>query len=241
MSVLLSSHGYLVEEFESGEELIAATALRLPDLILLDLFMPDMNGWEALARLKTDPRTASIPVVVVSILSPEDCDSPFADLCGWLRKPLEEDELLGAVRDALGSDDRPRQILVVEDDADLARVIASSFERFGVEVIIASSGTQAIDVASTMTPDLVVLDLMLPEVDGFGVVDWIKERGLWSDVPMIVYSALETSPSQQQRLRLGPTEFITKSRIGPEEFEGRVLQLLDRLTEGKPLGPSVSV
>ena len=125
-------------------------------------------------------------------------------------------------------------MLIIEDDADLAGVIASSFERYGLEVIVASTGQQAIDLAATLVPDLVVLDLMLPEVDGFGVVDWIKDHDLWRSVPLVVYSALETTPSQQERLRLGPTEFITKSRIEPEEFERRVLDLLDRLARSGP-------
>ena len=234
MNVLLTAHGYRVVEFTSAAELLDAALHQRPDLILLDLFMPDMNGWEALARLKTDSRIAEIPVVVVSVLSPDECESPYIDLCGWLHKPLEEGELLQAVTDALRSGARPRQMLIVEDDTDLARVIASSFERYGLEVILASTGRQAIDLAATLVPDLVVLDLLLPEVDGFGVVDWIKDHDLWRGVPLLVYSALETTPSQQERLRLGPTEFITKSRIGPEEFERRVLQLLDRLTESKP-------
>jgi CheY-like chemotaxis protein len=233
MNVLLTAHGYQVREFSSAPELLDALLVEHPDLILLDLFMPDMNGWEALARIKTNPDIAQIPVVVVSIISPEECDSPYVDLCGWLHKPLEEGQLLQAVTEALRSDARPRRLLIVEDDADLARVIASSFERYGLEVLIASTGQQAINYAATLVPDLVVLDLLLPEVDGFGVVDWIKDHDLWRGVPLVVYSALETTPSQQERLRLGPTEFITKSRIGPEEFERRVLHLLDRLTASK--------
>ena len=234
ISVLLSAHGYRVVEFSGSEALISRAEHERPDLILLDIFMPDMNGWETLSRFKTDERLANIPIMIVSGLSPEECSSPFPAMHGWLQKPFEEAGLIDAVTEALGSGVHPRRLLLVEDDADLARVIASSVERHGLEVIIASTGRQAIDLSATLVPDLVVLDLLLPEVDGFGVVDSIKDHDRWRGVPLIVYSALETTPSQQERLRLGPTEFITKSRIAPEEFERRVLHLLDRITRQKP-------
>ena len=240
MAVLLVANGYRVKEFSGGNELLHAISLETPRVILLDLFMPDMNGWEALARLKSNPETAGIPVVVVSVLSPDECESPFLDLCGWLHKPLEEGELLDAVTEALRTGSRSRRMLVVEDDPDLARVIASSFQRYGLEVIVAANGQEAIDVAPTIVPDIIVLDLLLPEVDGFGVIDWIKDHDLWRGVPLVVYSAVDTTPSQQERLRLGPTEFITKSRIAPAEFEQRVLKLLGRLTDklDRPPGSS---
>jgi CheY-like chemotaxis protein len=230
MRMLLTAHGYAVKEFATGAELLDAMRHERPDLLLLDLFMPDMNGWETLAAIKSDPTIADVPVVVVSVLSSEECDSPFVDLCGWLNKPLEEGDLLDAVRKALGGTGQPRTLLIVEDDADLARVIGASFERYGMNVLTASTGKEAIQIAQTIVPDLVILDLLLPDVDGFGVIDWVKDHGLWRTVPLVVYSAQETTPSQQQRLRLGPTQFLTKSRIGPAEFERRVLHLLDDLS-----------
>jgi PAS domain S-box-containing protein len=237
MNVLLTAHGYRVMEFANVAELLAAALDQRPHLIMLNLFMPGMNGWEALARLRTDPRVAEIPVVDTSMLSPDESESAYIDLSGWSHKPREEAEPLPGVTGARGSGARPRRMLIVEDDADVARVIASSFERSGLEVIVASNGQQAINLAATLVPDLVILDLQLPEVDGFGVVDWIKDHDLWRSVPLIVYSARETTPAQQEQLRLGPTEFIIKSRIGPEEFERRVFNLLDQLSETKPPVP----
>jgi len=228
-------------EFANVAELLAAALDQRPHLIMLNLFMPGMNGWEALARLRTDPRVAEIPVVDTSMLSPDESESAYIDLSGWSHKPREEAEPLPGVTGALGSGARPRRMLIVEDDADVARVIASSFERSGLEVIVASNGQQAINLAATLVPDLVILDLQLPEVDGFGVVDWIKDHDLWRSVPLIVYSARETTPAQQEQLRLGPTEFIIKSRIGPEEFERRVFNLLDQLSETKPPVPETLV
>ena len=83
------------------------------------------------------------------------------------------------------------------------------------------------------SPDLVILDLVLPGVDGYGVVDWLKDHELWRGLPLVVYSATEPTPSQRDRLRLGYTEFLTKSRVAPEEFERRIISLLDTLTSKK--------
>ena len=128
-----------------------------------------------------------------------------------------------------------RQILLVEDDLDLARVIGEGFERHGIETFHAATGAAAIELAQKNTPDLLILDLTLPDMDGFAVVDWLKDNHRLQSVPMVVYSAAETTPSQRERLTLGQTEFLTKSRILPEEFERRVIQLLDNVV-GPPPG-----
>jgi CheY-like chemotaxis protein len=122
-----------------------------------------------------------------------------------------------------------QQILLVEDDLDLARVITEEFGRHGIETHHAATGVAAIELAQEITPDLVILDLVLPDMDGCAVVDWLKDNHRLQSVPVVVYSAAEPTPSQRERLTLGPTEFLTKSRILPDEFERRVIQLLDNM------------
>lgn len=234
----LANRGYNVRSMSSGHDLLAAAALEPPDMILLDLFMPEINGWETFARLRSNPATAQIPVVIASVLSQEETGAPTGELSGWLKKPFDEEALATALGGAF-HDRRTPRLMLVEDDRDLARVIATSFERHGIEIIHASDGQQAIEIAKTARPDLIVLDLILPGIDGFGVVDWLKDHDLWRSVPMVVYSAIEPTPSQRDRLRLGPTEFFIKSRISPEEFENRVMALLDALmtqNEGVTVG-----
>jgi PAS domain S-box-containing protein len=131
-------------------------------------------------------------------------------------------------------DDNPKvRVLLVEDDLDLAGVISASFERLGLETLHAVSGTAAIELAQRTTPDLIVLDLIVPGLDGFGVVDWLKDHDLLRRVPLVVYTAIETTPSQRERLTLGPTEFLTKSRVTPEEFERRVVHLLGTVVHAR--------
>ena len=98
-----------------------------------------------------------------------------------------------------------------------------------MEVFHARTGEEAIRLSDQLTPDLLILDLILPELDGFAVVDWLREQGRLAQTPVIVYSARDDlSESDRHRLMLGPTEFFTKSRIQPELFEARVVNLLER-------------
>ncbi|MEA2490695.1 MAG: hypothetical protein QOH21_2487, partial [Acidobacteriota bacterium] len=220
---LLDRNGYRTLEFASGLELVASSTVTEADVVLLDLMMPGMDGFEVLAALRARPETANLPIVIVSGVLPADRSG--RDVAGWVQKPCDASALLGAVERALGGNARAR-VLFVDDDVDLAGVISESFQRLGIEIQHATTGEQAIELALKLPPDLLVLDLILPGVDGFGVVDCLKERGLLQRIPLVVYSAVETTAAQRERLTLGPTEFLTKSRVSPEEFERRVVQLL---------------
>ncbi|HEY2324789.1 MAG TPA: ATP-binding protein, partial [Thermoanaerobaculia bacterium] len=131
-----------------------------------------------------------------------------------------------------GAGSRP-VVLIVEDDNDLARVISASLEAKGFLTRHVLSGRGAVAACEDSVPDIIVLDLVLPEMDGFEVVQWLRGRAKFAHVPLAVYSAQEVSPSEQERLRLGPTEFMTKSRVSPEEFQQRVVELLESMTESE--------
>ncbi len=124
---------------------------------------------------------------------------------------------------------RRLQVLVAEDDRDLARVLIAMFERHGAVVYYAQTGAEAIQCCNLVVPDLLVLDPIMPEQDGFAVVDWLRQREPPCQVPVVVYGAGELTATEQQRLTLGPTLFFTKSRISPEHFEQHVLQWLDQI------------
>ncbi len=118
-------------------------------------------------------------------------------------------------------------VLVVEDDLDLAEVLAATLRRHGINTFIARTGREAIALSQRVNPDLLVLDIGLPETDGFGVVDWLKRHESLKSLPMVVYTALDLDEAAQKRLRLGDsTEFLTKGRTTPEGFETRVTRVL---------------
>ena len=125
----------------------------------------------------------------------------------------------------------PRQItkvLIVEDDTDLAQVIISIFERHDIETHYAKTGREAIQQSLHLLPDLMVLDLALPEVNGFDVVDSLRHHKRLCNMPLVVYTALDLNDEDRKRLKLGQTLLLTKARVTPEEFEQRAITLLER-------------
>ncbi len=229
LETMLQQHGYNVLTVDGGEELLREVRSFRPDVILLDLFMPVMGGWHALAALRNDPETAAIPVVILSGLSRDEAPAPF-DLAGWVNKPLDEGTLIDTLEHALGLGGRKARIMVAEDDFDLAGVIITSFERHGIAACHASTGREAMDMMGEQAPDILILDLALPEIDGFGVVEWMRTQERLRSVPLIVYSGGDPTAGDRERLMLGPTQFLIKGRVAPDEFERRVVKLLDLLT-----------
>ena len=123
-------------------------------------------------------------------------------------------------------DSTARSVLVVEDDPDLARVMTAAIENHGIRTFHAMTGSEAILLSRLHQPSLIVLDLCLPDMDGFAVVSALRESATLSHVPLLVYSALDVASADQPRLLLGPTEFLTKSRCAMADFENRVLRML---------------
>ncbi|HEX7138017.1 MAG TPA: ATP-binding protein, partial [Vicinamibacterales bacterium] len=126
--------------------------------------------------------------------------------------------------------DRP-VVLIVEDDSDLARVMGASLEAHGFRTRHVMTGRCALAACADEVPDVMILDLVLPGMDGYEVVPWMREQPRLAHVRLVVYTAQEVSHADQDRLRLGPTEFMTKSRVSPEEFEHRVVELLAPITD----------
>ncbi len=124
---------------------------------------------------------------------------------------------------------RRLQVLVAEDDRDLARVLIAMFERHGAIVYYAQTGTEAIQCCDFVVPDLLVLDPIMPEQDGFVVVDRMRQCEQLCQIPVVVYGAEELTATEQQRLTLGPALFFTKSRIPLEQFEQQVMHWLGQI------------
>ncbi len=129
-------------------------------------------------------------------------------------------------------------MLLVEDDADLAKVILATFERAGIQVHHASTQRKAMELCVSSRPDLVILDIALPDGDGFGLVDWLRQQQEMKNLPLVVYSAQDLSEGERKKLRLGNTEFLTKARVQPQDVETLVLSMLRQPNDATevPLG-----
>jgi CheY-like chemotaxis protein len=237
VGAILESRGYRVIPAHSGEQALERAIAERPDAILLDLLMPGMSGWETAAALSEHPDTREVPILILSVLSQAEAQAPSAPVVDWIEKPLDEAALFAALERAVSPRGEPFKVLIVEDDRDLAATLTATFERHGVATFWAADGREAIELSQQVLPDLVVLDVGLPEADGFQVVDWLRRHERLSTLPMVVYTARELDEADRERLRLdASTEFLTKGRITPQDFEQRVMGLLGRLTrERRPL------
>ncbi len=222
----LKEQGYFVMEASSGDESIAIAHQTRVDAILLDLSLPRLHGWETLRQLRADRRTASIPVVVLSAFGALNDPEIEENADAWLQKPLEEELLLSELSRVLRTGSDPARLLLVEDDADLAKVILATFERAGIEVYHASTRRKAIELCLTSRPHLLILDLALPDGDGFGVVDWLRQRNDLKQLPLVIYSAQDLDEFERKKLQLGPTQFLTKARVQLPDVEALVLTML---------------
>jgi signal transduction histidine kinase/DNA-binding response OmpR family regulator len=234
----LERHGYRILEADNGEKAIALASSNSIQAILLDLYMPGLSGWETLQRLKDSPDTGRIPVIVLSVLSPsagriKDA-GPQLIPQGWVQKPFDEDRLLAELSRVLHAGQTSSHVLLVEDDADLAAVIIAGFEEAKVRVDHANTRQSAMDHCRTNRPALIILDLTLPDGDGFSLVEWLRQQPDLLSLPLVVYSGRDLADAEMTKLRLGPTDFLTKAKVQPSEVEELVLSIVQHL---RPVAP----
>jgi CheY-like chemotaxis protein/nitrogen-specific signal transduction histidine kinase len=234
----LRQAGYTVLEAEGGEQAIQLAQRQHIQAVLLDLYMPGLSGWETLDRLKLDPVTAHIPVVVLSALSPaaRTASGPplITNAQGWVQKPFNENLLLSELGRVLHYNAGPGRILLVEDDQDFATVVVSGFEAssaHGEPVSIQHVGTlqEAKDACLTNPPNILILDLTLPDGSGFSLVEWLRQQPSLCTLPTVIYSGRQLTEPEMQQLRLGPTQFLTKARVAPQDVEDLVLSMVRHL------------
>jgi len=221
---ILQHQGYRVVVADSRDDLVASAASARPDVILLGLAAE--SGAKLIDELHTNDTTSDIPIVVASPSMPS-VEQYANDIAAWVKKPYVEAEVVEALSAAIGGP----LALIVEDDDDLARVMGTAIQSHGIRTMHASNGRAAIELCEHATPDVVILDVILPEMDGFDVVNCLKQHRELRRVPLVVYSALELGAAQQERLRLGPTAFLTKSRASIDDFDRQVMRFLDLMTE----------
>ncbi len=221
----LARHGYSVVQAATVEQTLSA-ARQDAQAILLDSGLDGMNGWEILPLLRRLDKSSSTPVVLMNIEDPHAGNELPGEAAGWVPKPAREDELLAELARVLSGPGEKANVLVVEDDRDLALVIGEIFTRDNILVRIAHSLKETIEACSASPPHLMVLDIGLPDGDGFNVVDYLRQHEELAHLPLVVYSGRELTQEQRSNLTLGPTYFLAKTRVQPQQLEALVLTML---------------
>jgi CheY-like chemotaxis protein len=205
-----------------------------------------MNGWEILPFLRRMDPGSRTPVVLLSVDNRQDpadrppnlAIAPPAGVAGWVAMPLEEDALLRELARVLCGPGENARILVVEDDLDLARVIGDVFLRDNITVHLAHTLQDTLNACFTFQPHLIVLDIGLPDGDGFNVVDWLRKHENLAHLPLVIYSGRDLSSDDCRKLTLGPTQFLTKARVQPQQLEALVLTMLRSSRQMEEAAPS---
>ena len=198
------------------------------EAILVDIALDNLNGWEILPQLRQSAAAVGVPIVLLSVDHPNPSLPLPVGADGWVEQGPDDDTLLKELTRVLSTPGEKARILVVEDDVDLARVIGAVFARDGIDVRLVHTRQAALEVCISFKPQLIVLDLSLPDGDGFNVVDWLRQHDDLAHLPLIVYSAREIAPLERSQLKLGPTHFLTKAKVQPQQLESLVLTMLRR-------------
>lgn len=225
---MLLPYGYAPVEVRTSSALLAASLQHRPAAILLEQGTPTVAICKAAVDLREHPETLDIPVVLLAL----DGDTIFTEFEGpaGVKAPWDVSRLLATLGEATGKGETGIKVLLVEDDGGLAAVMTEGFRQYGIDVQHAPTARQALALCTHTIPDLVVLDLKLPDQDGFAVVAQMRRDARLRGVPLAVYSARDLTEADRERLRLGRTEFFTKGRVNPDEFERHVVDLLGYLT-----------
>ncbi len=219
----LENAGYRVTLTGRGAEALELARRHHPDLLILDILLPDTDGRAVLEALKSGSTTADIPVLILSVVADDDT-TPDLRAAGYLTKPVNERELLEAVRMALA---RRGRILVVEDNADMIEMVRIALQRVGYTVDVAAEGYEALSLARRWRPRVILLDLRLPGMDGYEVLTHLKRSPGTQGIPIIITSAHVADPEEEKkRLKaLGVVSFL------PKPFTvNQLVTVVDRVT-----------
>ena len=204
----LAAKGYHVLHAAGGREGLKIAKQARPDVITLDIIMPDLDGWSVLKTLKDDRELRDIPVVLVTIMGDRDMGYALG-AADYITKPLDREMLLAAVNRHAPSGEGA-QVLVVDDDWKTRDMLRRTLAKEGWTVAEASNGREAISLLERGRPGLVLLDLMMPEMDGFELLEHMRSDEGWRDIPVIIVTAKD----------------LTRAEV--DQLNGRVVKILQK-------------
>ena len=222
---MLQKEGYSVVTAANGMDGLKLATEMQPDVITLDIMMSGMDGWSVLSKLKADPAVAAIPVVVITII--DDRNLSFAlGASDYLTKPIDRERLSDVLR-RVRSNGGEKSVLIVEDDDGARKMMRRLFEKEGWKVSEAENGRIGLEQMAAHIPGLVLLDLMMPEMDGFEFIEHLRKSPEGADVPVVVLTAKDLTERDRQRLR-GTVENVLQKGGQSNEVVKEVRRVLER-------------
>ena len=218
ITLYLTNAGYNVIVATDGEEAIKKANEFQPFLITLDIMLPKKDGWDVLSELKNSRDTANIPVIIISIVDNKGLGYSLG-AAEYLIKPIDRNKLIDSVNACIPAEkNKYLKILVIDDDEKAVKFMSAILENAGFEVFRAYSGKAGIKLAMDCNPDLIILDLMMPDVSGFDVIETLRKHPKAKGIPIIVCSAKDITPEDKKVLNGNILAIVQKSTHTKEDL-----------------------
>lgn len=216
MTKFLKKEGYQVVTASNGEEGIRLAKELHPSAITLDVLMPHMDGWKVLKLLKSDSEIRDIPVIILTVVSDTSVGlSLGATEC--LSKPVDRDHLL-KILNRICPDKSSKPILVVEDDASMRNMLSRILVKEGWKVTEAANGKTALEQINREVPGMILLDLLMPVMDGFAFLRELRNEADWRDIPVLVITSKDITKKEKQLLKDKVVTVLKKGAYTREEL-----------------------
>ncbi len=224
MQRFLRKEGLQVVAALDGEEGLRLAKTVRPTMITLDVLMPGMDGWAVLSALKSDPELTDIPVIMITIMDEKQMGYTLG-AADYLSKPIEW-KRLASILQKYKCAHPPCPVLVVEDDAEIRKLLGRRLEKEGWAVAEAENGRVALERMAENRPDLILLDLMMPEMDGFQFLEEVRKQEGWRAIPVVVVTAKDLTPEDRLVLSGSVTQILQKGAYSQEELLRKIRDLV---------------
>ncbi len=235
LHIYLSEAGYSVDVARDGAEGLEKVRQLDPAAVVLDILLPKLDGWAFLTQIKADPVTRAVPVIIVSIIDQKG--KGFAmGAADYLLKPVQKDDLLRTLHAfslTAKMQTVPVKILAIDDDPKAVELLAAVLEPEGFRVLRAYGSEAGIEIARAEQPDLIILDLLMPEMNGFEVLDRLGQSAVTKRLPVILFTLKQLTAEEQQLIQGRVACLAQKEAFNQKEFVGLVKEALQRTLEGR--------
>ncbi len=204
----LTQKGYRVIGASNGKEALTLTRERRPDLITLDIQMPDINGFDVTSVLKNDEATKGIPILILSVTD----DKEKAYRLGandTMTKPFNNEELVSRINQLLIG--TKKTILIVDDDKSLVKSVKYHLDHKGYSTYVAYDGKEALEMVASHHPDLIILDIIMPNMDGYEVIKSLKSNPETADISIVMVTGVDIAGGRVKALSVGASDYVPKS------------------------------
>jgi CheY-like chemotaxis protein len=224
MQRFLTREGFHAETTENGEDGIRLARELKPNVVTLDVMMPKMDGWAVLQALKADPALRSIPVIMMTIVDDRNLGYTLG-ASEYMTKPIDRDQLSG-ILSKYRCLSPPCPVLLIEDDENTRSMIRRMLRREGWAVTEAANGQEGLEAVASNRPTVILLDLMMPKMDGFDFITELHRHPEWRNIPIVVLTARDLSADDRRRLSGYVEKILSKGAVSREELLGKVRELV---------------